>query len=346
LAIFLCRLFNLSLERATVPSNFKSGYVTPLLKNADVDAADVKSYLPITNLSLISKLLERLVAQQLVKYLTEKGVLPDRQSAYEYRAHYSTDTAVLQVVADILLALDCGNLAVLVLLDLSAAFDTVDHSTLLQRLRVSYGLDDTILQWFASYLSGRTQYIRSLATTSSPSEVGCEVPQGSVFGPILFLLYVADLLQLVKRHQLSPHACADDTQIYGFCRPTDTDDLSNRVSVCVDEVSQWMRANRPQLNPAKTQVLWCSSARRQYQIPNTPVHIGSRSAQPVSIVCDLGVIIDANVTMKAHVTVTLRSCFAALRQIRSVCHALPQHAVTTKSSAPLSSARSTTVPQR
>jgi len=147
--------------------------------------------------------------------------------------------------------------------------------------------------------------------------------------PILFLLYVADLLQLVKHHQLSPHACTDDTQIYGFCGPTDTDDLSKRVSICVDEVSQWMRANRLQLNPAKTDVLWCFSARRQHQIPNTPVHISSSSVQPMSIVRDLGEIVDAKVTMKAHVTASVRSCFAALRQIRSVVRALPQHAVLT-----------------
>jgi len=99
----------------------------------------------------------------------------------------------------------------------------------------SYGLDDVILQWFASYLSGQTQYIRSLATTSSPSEVGCRVPPGSVLGPILFLLYVADLLQLVKRHQLSPHANADDTQIYIFCRPVQEGVCLHRRGVTMDE---------------------------------------------------------------------------------------------------------------
>ena len=114
-----------------MPSSFKSGYVTPLLKKAGLDAADVKSYRPITNLSVVSKLLERLVAQQLTTYLTDNDLLPDLQSAY--RAHHSTETAVLKVVGDILLALDSGNLALLSLLDLSAAFDTVDHDTLLRR---------------------------------------------------------------------------------------------------------------------------------------------------------------------------------------------------------------------
>ena len=101
-----------------------------------MDTADVKSYRPITNLSVISKVLERLVARQLVTYLTQNSLLPDLQSAY--RVHHSTETALLKVIGDILLALDSGNLAMLSLLDLSVAFDTVDHHTLLQRLRTVF----------------------------------------------------------------------------------------------------------------------------------------------------------------------------------------------------------------
>ena len=103
------------------------------------------------NLSVVSKLLERLVAQQLTNYVTDNGLLPDLQSAY--RVHHLTETAVLEVVGYILLALDSGNLA-LSLLYLSAAFDTLDHDTLLRRLQTSYGLDGVVIKWFASYLSG------------------------------------------------------------------------------------------------------------------------------------------------------------------------------------------------
>jgi len=127
-----------------VPSRMKSAYITPILKKAGMDTTDPKSYRPISNLSVLSKLLERLVAKQLVAYLKDNDLLPDRQSSY--RAHHSTDTAVLRVLSDILLALDSGDLAVLTLLDLSAAFDSVDHATLLQRLRISYGIGGTYLE--------------------------------------------------------------------------------------------------------------------------------------------------------------------------------------------------------
>jgi len=159
----------------------KAAYITPILKKADINSADAKSYRPISDLSVICKLLERLIAKQLVSYLKDNNLLPDLRSAY--RPHHSTETAVLKVLADILLALDSGNL---VMLDLSAAFDIVDHNTLLCRLRTSYSLRGVCFDWFKSYLSGRTQYVRSTSTCSEPSTVQYGVPQGSVLGPILF----------------------------------------------------------------------------------------------------------------------------------------------------------------
>ena len=139
----------------------------------------------------------------------------------------------------------------LTLLDLSAAFDSVDHATLLQRLRTSYGLGGSVLAWFASYLSNCTQCVRLLSTRSTESAVLYGMPQVLVLGLILFLLYTADLLRLIQRHQLHPHAYADDTQIYGSCHLSMADVLQQRLSDCIDDVALWMMSNRLQLNHAK-----------------------------------------------------------------------------------------------
>ena len=154
-APFLRHLLNLSLEHGAVPSVFESAYVTPLLKKTDLDPTDAKSYRPISKMSITSKRFERVVSEQLVKHLKDIDLLPDLKSVY--RANHSTETAALKVLADLLLALDSGDLAMLILLDLSAAFDSIDHDTfLLWRLLISYGLDGVLINWFSSYLQGRS----------------------------------------------------------------------------------------------------------------------------------------------------------------------------------------------
>ena len=322
LAPFVVELFNRCLTTGSVPTSFKSADIMPRLKKTDLDPADPKSYRPIANLPVLSKLLERLVARQLVDYLNAARLLPELQSAY--RAYHSTETAVTKVLGDILLALDAGNLSMLTLLDLSAAFDTVDHDILVRRLGTSFGLRGIVLSWFRSYLTGRRQFVRCGKSTSAPAFVVCGVPQGSVLGPILFLLYTADLLRLVESYDLHSHAYADDTQIYGFCCPSDVEELQRQMSVCLDDVALWMRSNRLQLNTAKTEVLWCATSRRQHQIPQIPTRIGNDDIVPANSVRDLGIYVDSDVSMRSHVSRTVSNCFAALRQIRSIRRSIPR----------------------
>src|SRR5208282_2313227 len=202
----------------------------------------MRSYRPISNLPVLSKLLERTVAKQFLDYLKSSDLLPDLQSVY--RAHHFTETAIRKIQSDILQAIDAGDLAALMLLDMSAAFDTVDHSTLLRRLRVSYGLQGAALGWFTSFLSGRTQFVNCRSTRSLPTMILGGVPQGAILSPIRFLLYITNLLQIIAWHNLRPHMYADDIQIYGLCSPSTSSSLQEQISTCIDDVVIWLRFNR------------------------------------------------------------------------------------------------------
>jgi len=141
------------------------------------------------------------------------------------------------VPSDILTAVDRGAFAAIALLDLSTAFDTVDHDVLVQRLQTSYGVKGNVLQWFQSYLHGRQQSVRRGIKSSKPVTVIYGVPQGSILGPILFVLYTADIAALVQRSGLVPHLYADDTQVYGWSPPQLTGDLLNKFSACFENIS-------------------------------------------------------------------------------------------------------------
>ena len=154
------------------------------------------------------------MAFQIEGYLTTNGLFAKMQSAY--REHHSAETAFLRVVNDIHQAIDNKCEAVLVLLNLSAAFDTIDHAILLDRLRDRYGFSGTVLRWIESYLKGRPQCIVLDKILSRPRYLSCGVPQGSVLGPLLFSLYIAPLEDIISAHGLDAMMYADDTQLYFY----------------------------------------------------------------------------------------------------------------------------------
>jgi len=219
-------------------------------------------------------------------------------------------------LSDILLAVDRGDFAVLVLLDLSAAFDTVDHDILLVPTASRIEL------WDRRRRKGLVPVV-SVGPNLRRHAVACRSPdlrrsQGLVLGPVLFM-YVADLAALVECHGLTPHQYADDTQIYGSCSPSYVDDLLSTISGYVNDVADWMQSNRLQLNPGKTELLWCTTCRRQNRLPTATLTVGSSTVSPLSSVRDPGIFVDINLVMRTHVCQTVSRCLA-LRQLRSIRH--------------------------
>ena len=324
---FIHVMCNASLKEGHLPSSQKAAIVTPILKKVNADPDELKNYRPISNLTFISKVIERIVAEQITRHLNEANLMPPLQSAY--RCHHSTETAVMKVLSDILDAMDARKVSLLGLLDLSAAFDTVDHGILLRRLQTSFGIDRLPLDWIRSFLTDRTQAVAFRGATSSHTPLRYGVPQGSVLGPLLFLLYTADVGAVAQRHGVSVHSYADDTQLYASCPAADASTSAARLLRCIDDIDRWMSSNRLKLNADKTQFIWLGSPQQLAKVGSIRLTVGGVDVAPLDSVRDLGVTLDSQLTMKQHVDIVTRSCFYHLRQLRSVRSSLTFDAVRT-----------------
>ena len=210
----LTEIVNISLRSGVVSCNLKEAVIKPLIKKANLDANNFKNYRPVSNIAFVSKLIEKVVANRINEHVDTHGLSEKFQSAY--RKYHSTESALLRVQNDINMALQNRKLCALFLLDLSSAFDTINHARRLSRLSYRFGISGTALAWIKSYLSERTQrvYVDGHYSSKAPLQTG--VPQGSVLGPILFTMYMAPVGDILREHGISHHFYADDTQIYVF----------------------------------------------------------------------------------------------------------------------------------
>lgn len=286
----LSRIINTCFELGKFPSILKIAEIIPIPKCSSTST--ITNYRPISLLSPLSKIFEKLVYERLLKYLDKNNILTESQ--FGFRRGSSANLAIAELHERLLDSVDNGEYTCAIFLDLAKAFDTVDHKILLQKL-ILYGIRGTALNLFSNYLSDRRQYVKIGYNCSSNRQITCGVPQGSVLGPLLFLIYVNDL-PLASR--FNTRMFADDTVL--FMSRKDLRTLNNDVNINLEFVDEWMKANKLSLNYTKTKYMIVRSCKASIT-GNFEIKISETVLERTDHIKYLGIFFDENLSWKFHV---------------------------------------------
>ena len=312
LAYYLTHIYNLSLRTGVVPKCWKKKRITPLFKKGDVD--DVNNYRPISILPVTMKIFEKIVHYQISEFLETNNIISDFQSGF--RNGHSTDTAVSCVSDYILEEVAKKNYVGAVLVDLKKAFDTVDHLILLKKL-YCYGIRDVPFDWFKSYLSCREQCsVVDDVKSSFMDEGKYGVPQGSVLGPLLFLIYINDIFDCISSKTFC-HLYADDTVIIQSAKSPE--DLKSGLEMQLEYLSAWFYCNKLSVNTGKTEVIFFGRKQKVNECKDLPpLSFQNCEIKPKSDVKYLGVVFDEGLTWEKQAAYVRQKAYLGLNKIRRV----------------------------
>ena len=312
LAPSLTKIFNKSLSTGIYPNDWKLARVVPVFKSGD--RSDMNNYRPISIISSVAKIFEKIVCDQFYEFLSLNDLISHHQSGF--RPTYSTTTALLDSTNDWCVNIDNGLVNGVIFIDLKKAFDTIDHEILLKKLEC-YGVDSSALGWFRSYLSDRTQKCFVNGALSSSRSYSYGVPQGSIIGPLLFLVYINDLPNCLS-HGLA-RMYADDTNITFHSR--DLTELEDTMNMELINLNTWLTSNKLSLNIAKTEFMVIGSRQRLATFENHDLNIfvNDKKIKKVQTSESLGLTIDEHLTWKNHIdniTKKISSGISALKRVR------------------------------
>ena len=322
----LAHIINQSFITGTVPDKLKIAKIVPIFKSGSTTSFN--NYRPISILPTISKVLEKIVCNRLVDFLEKNNILYKHQ--YGFRSKHSTTHPILQLIKDIADANDKAtkDATLAVFIDLSKAFDTINHNILLHKLQF-YGIRGICNSWFANYLADRTQFTEICNSKSSQKKLMTGVPQGSILGHILFLIYINDIQNCTNK--LTILSFADDTTVY-ISNPS-VDEMVDIVNTELKKLYGWLCANRLSLNKKKTNFCIFSPTSNKHNISNKTITLNDQIINQIGdkdkndAIKFLGINLDKHLTWKTHINVTCSKISSALFIINRVKNLLPHTAL-------------------
>ena len=321
---YLTKLVNVSLTTGSF-DGLKDAIVRPLFKHDSTDPNDFCSYRPVSNLTFLSKLVERVVLVRLQQHMD--AINYKNSTQFGYKKFHGTETLLVKLINDILVGIDSRSGVILVLLDLSSAFDTVNHNKLINILYSELNISGVALKWFKSYLKSRTQKVLIGDCLSDPVELSFGVPQGSVLGPILFNIYISSISTVFTTAGFNTLSYADDNSGYcTFSMSSASELFEELVPGLLTDISNWMEQYFLKINTDKTKVIIFGS--RSFHSSLEYSSITLLNEEIISITEEvkyLGVYLDNRLTMKRHINKITSRCYMTLRAINGVRSFLSQH---------------------
>ena len=321
----ITHMINLCISTSVFPSSCKSATVLPLIKKPGLDPQVLKNDRPVSNLSFLSKLIEKVISSRILTHIADNNLIDKFQSAY--RCGHSTETALLRVYSDIVTMVGKGNRSYLVLLDLSAAFGTIDHDTLFVILDKYIGITGSALQLLKSYFSDRSQRVLIDDVMSGVANIVCGVPQGSVLDPLKFCLYLLSFGAILKYHGMAI--------IYMLMTLNSISHLSviiplaslPKLNNCISDIIVWMIKNKLKINDSKIVFIVFRSPQAKQDLSSLSVYVGDSIIQQFVKVRDLGVIFDQFLSFDDYISSDCRSTHFHLRNIGRIRHLLSHLAI-------------------